>query len=212
MIKLKSLLTEQSSAWETVQANGTDPKGPKRVGKNFISTYKLINPDNNLQFYAVRTNQEINNPMYIGAYLVMGYNSNIKVADTYAVSKNRFDYYLKIFLAFDNSTDQNTSRKLNTDMFDIRCNQYIKGFNFSVDYNRSFIGAETNQTFKALTDPKNAASSTKDMSVGKIQLEFAKNPAGYAPGLIKDINAELIKYGFPALPSTFNLSAPVALK
>lgn len=44
-----------------------------------------------------------------------------------------------------------------------------------------------------------------------IQLRLAENPAGYAPGLIKAINEELDKYGYPVLPTTFNLSVPVLI-
>jgi hypothetical protein len=44
-----------------------------------------------------------------------------------------------------------------------------------------------------------------------LQLGFAKNPAGYAPELIQNINDELDKYGYPVLPTTFNLSAPVTI-
>ena len=203
-------LMEQSSAWENVQPSGKGSDSLKSVSKDFGGKYPILNPADNLQYYAV-TNSQIFAPAYIGAILFMSYDSTIKPKNNQQGYQGRFWYRIEIYLSHDNTETVLSAKQKGQELYGVYCSQNEKDFGFRVQYLDTSKHWGSGLAYYSLKDSKDKSTSTNNLGAMKLQLEFAKNPAGYAPGLIKDINSELNKYGYPSLPSTFNLSAPVAL-
>lgn len=204
------ILAEQSSAWENVQPSGKGSDSLKAVSKDFGGKYPILNPADNLQYYAV-SDSGIFAPAYIGAMLYMCYDSTIKPKNNQQRYKGRFWYMIEIYLSHDNTETLLPAKQKGQELYTVYCAQNEKDFGFRVAYLDTSKHWGSGLAYYSLKDPKDKSTSTNNLGAMKLQLEFAKNPAGCAPGLIKDINLELLKYGYPELPSTFNLSAPVTL-
>jgi hypothetical protein len=204
------LISEQTSAWENVQPSGKGSDSLKSVNKDFGGKYPLINPSDNLQYYAVSDNG-IFAPAYIGAMLYMCYDSTIKPKNNQQGYQGRFWYRIEIYLSHDNTETLLPAKQKGQELYVISCAQNEKDFGFRVTYLDTSNHWGSGLSYYSLKDPKDRSTSTNYLGARKLQLEFAKNPVGYAPGLIKDINDELDKYGYPVLPTTFNLSTPVTI-
>jgi hypothetical protein len=204
------LINEQSSAWENVQPSGKGSDSLKSVSKDFGGKYPLLNPTDNLQYYAVSENK-IFAPAYIGAILYMSYDSTIKPKNTQTGYQGRFWYRIEIYLSHDNTETVLSAKQKGQELYGVYCSQNEKDFGFRVQYLDTSKHWGSGLSYYSLKDPKDMSSRTNYLGSRDLQLGFAKNPAGYAPELIQNINDELDKYGYPVLPTTFNLSAPVTI-
>ena len=201
MIKLKSLLLEQTGIWQDVQGTAN---GYKEVLKSFPSV-ACIDPKTGKQF-AQRINNEEQQFLYVGASIQMIYREGGAPpnSETEADKAPYFKFSLTFYLSYiKGQTDYTNANRYDITtpkaIWNIKCNKLSDGKfyaninNWPLEYNES-VFAVNNLKDKDLSAPSSLLKISTSV--------FPTNINNAAPGLLSQINTELAKYGYPDIPST----------
>ena len=201
MIKLKSLLIEQSGIWTDIQATSN---GFKEVSKSFASV-PCMDPKSGKQF-AVQIDNEKQQFLYIGASSNMIYREGgaAPKSETDANNKPYFQFTIIFYFSYIKGQTDYT----NANNYDITTPKAIWGMRCNKLSDGKFYGNINNYTipYDSQAYAVNKLND-KDRSVISNLLKistsvFPTNIKGAAPGLLAQINTELAKYGYPDMPST----------
>jgi hypothetical protein len=203
MIKLKSLLVEQSSEWENVT---TGTGGGKELMLNFAANSLLTHPnEGELRLGPKFANSK---PLYVGAMLQVNYNPSNKFATQASqVAGGRFGYILTVTLTTKKGFARDASGQFSSglgddrafDLFKIVCAQSEK---------KQFLYMITNLQSKPAIEINMLAYKTSHMFTSQL-LSTNNIPAnidGWCGTLRTDINATLNKYGYPSIPNSIQYS------
>jgi hypothetical protein len=188
---LQRLVEVNETYWDSVPRISNNPNGKKQVGKQFAASNPLTFPNKGQLIFTFDKKL----PVYIGAYLQAQYSPLEKLADSASGSiTGQFGYNLTFFLADTKGSTNYPKRPEQADWFIIRCAQ-IKSGKFQILTNPAFT-----PEFKV--KQMDVQSSGENRSV-EVHLSYAlKNLDGWMGTLRGDINIELAKMGFPAVPNS----------
>jgi hypothetical protein len=205
MIKLKSLLLEQTGIWQDVQETGGG--GYKEVVKKFAAV-PLIDPKTNKQWALVEeTNKELTKFVYLGAELTMMYNESISLQKSFEAAQKtpHFGYWLGFRFTYD--AGKTAFKTSDTMGWHIRCNKLADS---KFHLKNQFFPLTSNSIY-AITD-KNDTDRSRYWNMSRLNNAtdgFPANPIGFAPQLIPQINTELAKYGYPELPAALTVGTTI---
>jgi hypothetical protein len=197
MIKLKSLLLEQTGIWQDVPLkNGGQGKGYKFVSAK-IGPFPLIDPGTALPWYLDAQNKEERDPIYIFSDLTMTYDDSIQVPKTVDQSRKNphFQYYISFNLMTEKMSTPAMAWRIFVDKLadgKFHLNAIPYSFSSNATYKSSFVALQN----------KTDEQTSKRMAGVNFPDYFAQNVKGYAPQLFTQINTELAKYGYPDFPTT----------
>ena len=200
-------LIEQSAAWDSVKEliDSKDGSSYKEVVTD-LKSVPFIEPNSKKQL-AMTGEKRL--PLYIGAQLGM---MNIPRGQKGNESAQTiFSYKLLFFLVQNpNITFANMKSSAGISLWLVNYSKFSNGT--SQISSSTSVGKSV--TLGNLVAISNVNDTTSDITVtingndiNNLTTGFPSNPIGYAPNLIPNINTELLKYGYPALPSKFSYAA-----
>jgi hypothetical protein len=190
----KALLLEANETyWDAIQGVGTNPKGKKQIIKEYAASNPLTYPGKGAMMF---TDIETKPPVYAGALIQAFYQPLVKPVQSpsYALSAP-FGYYLTVYLADEQNSKGHPNNKAHqSDWFIVKCAQLKSG---KVQI----------LTVPAFSEPfkKRVMDTAKGGARASVELALAmalKDLDNWTGSLRKDINIELQKMGFPALPNS----------
>lgn len=209
MIKLKTLLTEQSSVWDSIKAAGADPMSPKTVITEIPAAAALTINGNRTTMTASPEGQASVTDVtpYIGARMQAIYREKLtldalsKMTGTSGLS-GRFGCSIEIFVSHKQNEkyDDGSIQLFNINIYQNKDGKFIvNGYN-SIDKNTKY--AKLVNSFNVGQDKYPIKTSTPII---------IKNLSGQIGDTYKKINQELLRLGFPTLPNSIDLTTSITL-
>ena len=207
MIKLKSLLVEQTSVWNNITPSGTGADTEKRITTVIPSTNMLT--DSNGNEIRLDSGPE-GTPLYVGANIEAVYRENVNLktkTDQITVYGGRFGCSIDLYVVSKQNTQPNLARtgqggdvNYGIQLLEYKMIQQ-KNMKFQVvPYNH--IINNNDIRFFAKTKTGKLYSGTSTATIGA---NISNNLSAYIGDVYTKINAELGRLGFPDLPSTINM-------
>ena len=186
------LINEQNSEyWNAVQGISNNPQGKKQVIKEIAASNPLTYPGKgSLIFVDKKT------PIYVGVMIQAHNQPLVKPVESPNMALSApFGYYLSFFLADEQDSKGYPNNKPHqADYFTVKCAK-LKSGKFQILTMPSFT-----EQFK-----KQSMDTTKGGARASVELSLSmalKDLDGWMGSLRNDINAELGRMGFPALPNS----------
>lgn len=209
MIKLKSLLTEQTSAWDSIKADGADPMSPKRVITEIPAAAALtINGNQTTMTASPEGQASVDNVTpYVGARMQAAYREKLtldalsKMTGTSGLS-GRFGCSIEIFVSHkqNGKYDDGSIQLFNINIYQNKDGKFIVNGYDRIDKNTAY--KKLVNSFNVGQDKYPIKTSTPIIS---------KNLSGQIGDTYKKINLELLRLGFPELPNSIDLTTSVTL-
>lgn len=187
-----TFVSEQlASYWDEVKGLGDNPNGKKQVVKEFASSNPLTFPGKGQLSF-----KDDKLPVYVGAYLQAHYSPLVKKVESPSYNLSApFGYELDFFLADkQGSTGWPNNRPAQAEYFRVKCAQ-LKNGKFQILTVPSF-----SPEFKVRK--MDVQGGGADGSVEKTLSMTLKDLDSWMGTLRKDVNTELAKMGFPAVPNS----------
>jgi hypothetical protein len=210
MIKLKSLLLEQSAVWQNVTPSGTGEDTEKRIITNILASNLLTDPQGNQ--IRLDTGPE-GMPLYVGAGIQAVYREKVNLQTTktqLTVNSGRFGCSIQIYVSTKQNAEPNYARtgrggaeNSGIDMINYKMIQQ-KNMKFQlVPFNNI---ANNNYLkdigFFAKTKEGKLYSGLGILAIGG---QISNNLSAYIGDAYSKINTELARLGFPDLPNAVNI-------
>ena len=209
MIKLKSLLIEQTSAWDSIKASGADLMSPKTVITDIPAAAALTINGNQTTMTASPEGQgsSVDSTPYVGARMQSIYREKLTLD---ALSKmtsisslgGRFGCSIEVFVTprQNEKYEAGSILMFNINIYQNKDGKFIVNIQNKIDSNTKY--AKIVNSFKVGQDTYPIKTSTP---------VILKNLSGQLGDTYKKINAELIRLGFPGLPNSIDLTTSVTL-
>ena len=213
MIKLKSLLVEQSSAWDSIKPIGNNPDGPKEIQTNIPASAALTIEGKETKVILGGTKYI----PYVGAYIQSLYDESTTIASlakaqSVTALSSRFGSIVQLFISFEKNAIKRAggsgqaSYSNNVSLFDIQIFQNRSGKFQLWPKNEIILNPDWMDVTVAFSVTNGGRYKSK-MAADAI----AKNLSMCLGDTYTKINAELIRLGFPGLPNSIDLTTSITL-